>query len=186
MSSVKSCPRTAVFISGGGSTLQALLEMNEFFKTALVISNRKRALGAVKAKRFGVPTFFMDKQMDFEQLHALLLQNKIDQIFLAGFMKILPEVFIQKWQRRIFNIHPSLLPHYKGLEAFERAYADKAECGVTIHHVVAEMDAGEKILQQKISPEAKNYSYSDAALLLRRTEQNLLRTFALRKAQNYV
>ncbi len=177
--------KTAVFISGGGSTLQALLEMQEFINVALVITNRKKALGALKAKRFGVPVLCMDKQMSFDQLHEVLVEKKIKQIFLAGFMKIVPEIFIENWQGRIFNIHPSLLPAYKGLEAFERSFADGAECGVTIHHVVAEMDAGEKIWQQKISPYSLKYSSTDAALLLRKTEQNLLREFSLRAGLGY-
>jgi len=179
--SAKKSPRIAVFISGSGSTLQALLEMSEFAKCCLVVSNRKNALGLLKAKRFGVHVLYMHKDLSFEQLHTRLLERNINQIFLAGFMKMLPASFLEKWQGRIFNIHPSLLPNYKGLQAFERAVADKAECGVTIHHVIAEVDAGKKVLQQKSSITSEDLNFSDSYLLLRKTEQHLLREFVLQK-----
>ncbi|MGZ3692212.1 MAG: formyltransferase family protein, partial [Pseudobdellovibrio sp.] len=107
----------AVFISGGGSTLQALLEMQHQFNVALVISNKKSAEGLKKAKRFGKPVFVMNKDTSFDSIEELLTQYNISGIFLAGFMKILPEEFVNRWKNKILNIHPSLLPHYKGLHS---------------------------------------------------------------------
>ncbi len=161
----------AVFISGGGSTLQALLEMQHQFNVALVISNKKSAQGLKKAKRFGKPIFIMNKETSFTEINSLLEQHNISGIFLAGFMKILPETFVNQWKERIFNIHPSLLPHYKGLNSAEKSWNDNFNMGVSIHHVTAEMDEGELLL-----------NLAEAEILLRRTEQHLLREMTYRNA----
>ena len=98
--------RVAVFISGGGSTLQSLLEMQHQLNVSLVITNRKKAFGALKAKRFGKQIFYQTSQTSFAEIQNLLLLNKIDKIILAGYMKILPADFVLKWAERIVNIHP--------------------------------------------------------------------------------
>lgn len=75
--------------------------------------------------------------------------QKIDKIFLLGFMRLLPASFLQKWQGRIFNLHPSLLPLYPGKNAIEKSYEAGDAMGVSIHHVITEMDAGRVVLQKK-------------------------------------
>ena len=113
--------RTAVFISGSGSTLQSLLEIKHQINLTLVVTNRKNALGILRSKRFGVPVLYFDKKMSFAELSNQLKSFSIQKIFLAGFMKIIPPEFIQAWQGQILNIHPSLLPAYKVLDAAQRS-----------------------------------------------------------------
>lgn len=173
--------KTAVFISGGGSTLQALLEMQHQLEISLVISNNKNALGLLKAKRFGKNTLFFDfKNNSFDELNDLLVQQGIQKIILAGFMKIIPKNFVDNWQDRIFNIHPSLLPEYPGLRSAERSWEDKNIMGVSIHKVIPEMDQGKIILQNKALVNSDRFSFSESMFFLRRTEQHLLREFSLR------
>lgn len=172
--------QVAVFISGGGSTLQALLEMHHQIDVALIITNKKNALGAAKAKRFGKKIVYFNKEMGFDKLNEILKQNKIDFIVLAGFMKIIPESFLQHWTGRIINIHPSLLPMYPGLNSAERSWEDNVNMGVSIHHVIPEMDAGKILIQQTSLKNPKILALNEAQMFLRRTEQFLLREITLR------
>lgn len=177
MSFVSSFQKTAVFISGGGSCLQALLELSEFHDIRLVVTNKKYIAGALKAQRFGVPVLYIDKNKSFEQVQQILILKQIQKIVLAGFMKMIPESFLSLWKDRIFNIHPSLLPEFKGLHAFEQAFDSDADVGVTIHHVISEMDSGEIVLQMQSSSGKSKLEKNEAALRLRRTEQHLLREY---------
>lgn len=155
--------------------MQALLEMHHQFDIKLVVSNRKAAPGVLKAKRFGKPVFIFSKQHTFEDLTSELEKYSITHIMLAGFMKILPECFVERWRGRIINIHPSLLPEYKGLQAAERSWNDDFPMGVTLHYATKEMDEGEKILQKNVLTHPKAFSFGESVLFLRRTEQHLLR-----------
>ncbi len=172
--------QVAVFISGGGSTLQALLEVQHDVNIVLIITNKKNALGNLKAKRFGKKIIFLDKQITYASLHEILLSHRIDSIILAGFMKLLPAEFVEKWQSRIINIHPSLLPLYPGLDSAEKSWSDNSDMGVTLHKVIAEMDAGEILLQLKSLVLPRQLSLDEANLFLRRTEQFLLRKMTAR------
>lgn len=172
--------RVAVFISGGGSTLQALLEIHHQIDISLIITNKKTAYGNLKAKRFGKKVLFFDKQMDYMSLDKNLRDHKIERIILAGFMKLLPPEFVDLWDDKIINIHPSLLPHYPGLNSSERSWSDNSQMGATLHKVVAEMDAGKIIRQQKSLSQPKSLSFAESNLFLRRTEQYLLRELAFR------
>lgn len=173
--------RTALFISGGGSTLQALLELQHLIDITLVVSNKKTARGLKKAQRFGRPVISFESKIDFAQIDKILKQHKIEKIFLVGFMKILPEDFVVRWAGRILNIHPSLLPVYPGLSAAEKSWKDRVQMGATVHLVTAQIDAGEIIDQQVSLPEVnESTSWEEAHLFLRRTEQSLLREVALR------
>lgn len=171
----------AVFLSGSGSTLQALLEMQHQFNIKLVVSNKK-STGLKRANRFGIPCLLLTKEMNFDSLNDVLNKHKISQIFLAGFMKILPETFVKQWENKIFNIHPSLLPAYKGLHASEKSWEDNFDMGATIHMVTKEMDEGEVILQKTSLKQPKLKSRYDAEILLRKTEQQLLRECAYRNS----
>ncbi|MBY0553490.1 phosphoribosylglycinamide formyltransferase [bacterium] len=170
----------AVFISGGGSTLQALLEMHHQIDVALIVTNKKNALGAVKAKRFGKKVIYFNKEMGFDKLNEILKQNKINFIVLAGFMKIIPEFFLQHWINRIINIHPSMLPLYPGLNSAERSWEDNVNMGVSIHHVIPELDAGKILIQQESLQTPKDSTLKEAQMFLRRTEQFLLREIVFR------
>ncbi len=148
----------AVFISGSGSNLQALIDActsPDFpARITLVISNKKAAYGIERAKQAGIDTATIShKEADFEdKILETLNINQVDMICLAGFMRILSADFITSWGKPILNIHPSLLPKYKGLNTHQRALdAGDSEAGCSVHHVVAEMDSGEIIVQKRVS-----------------------------------
>jgi len=151
----------AILISGRGSNMQALLEAcaDPAFpaRVAVVVSNRPDAAGLEKAGAMGVATAVIDHKLypgkpAFEKaLHEALAPYNPGLICLAGFMRLLSSDFIAGWQDRIINIHPSLLPAYKGLDTHARVLADNGrETGCTVHLVIPEMDAGPVILQKKI------------------------------------
>lgn len=182
--------RVAVLISGTGSTLQSLLEMNYQFDIRLVISNKENCLGLLKAKRFGVPTIVFKSPFDYNELNDLLVKNKINLIFLAGYMKLIPAFFVRQWENKIINIHPSLLPLYPGLQALQKSWHDRENMGVTIHLVNEKMDEGPMLLQQqsvskeelKKNPEKMDFKSAD--IFSRRTEQHLLRDLIFKSKWN--
>ncbi|MEQ1878915.1 MAG: formyltransferase family protein, partial [Bdellovibrionia bacterium] len=98
----------------------------------------------------GVPVLTVSSPIDWDELNRSLEENNIDRIFLAGFMKIVPAKFVSKWEKKILNVHPSLLPAYPGLKSIEKAFKDGAPVGVTVHEVTAEMDAGPLVRQKRI------------------------------------
>lgn len=153
-----------VLISGSGSNLQALIDQSLSgdldIEIKAVISNKADAYGLTRAKNAGIPTHHLNHK-DFESREAFddALQTCIDQhdpklVVLAGFMRILSEGFTRYYQGRMLNIHPSLLPKYKGLNTHQRAIdAGEAEHGVSVHFVSAELDAGAVIIQAKTTIE---------------------------------
>jgi len=169
--------RAAVFVSGRGSNLQALLNQPEDFRISLVISNRKKAPAILKARRAGIPVFIFDSQMAWKQLSEKLKQQRITLIFLLGFMKILPEEFCKEWQGRLLNVHPSLLPLHPGLEAFEKSHALGNPRGVSVHEVIFKMDAGPVLFQQKIPlrPGSQKEKLETERIALSFTEHRLVR-----------
>lgn len=138
----------AVFISGRGSNLQSLLDQNFSSHLRIVFSDKADAEGLKKARRFGVPTKILSKPLDWSQIHQELLQRRINKIFLLGFMRIIPEAFLNSWKGNIYNIHPSLLPLYPGKDSFQRSFQESSDVGVTLHKVNAVVDGGEKIFQK--------------------------------------
>lgn len=182
LSGLKKPLRCAVFISGSGSTLQSLLEMQHQFEVSLVVSNQAGALGLLKAKRFGKPSLTVKNPIDYHNLHQQLVDAKIERIFLAGFMKLIPAGFIEKWAGRIMNIHPSLLPLYPGLDSALKSWQDQSDMGVSVHQVTEKMDAGQIFLQQcsQKAPFDHQLGLEKNEIFLRRTEQHLLRELALR------
>ena len=153
--------RTAIFISGRGSNMDALIDAarNPDFpaEIALVASNRPDAAGLANAKSRGIATAAVDHKIyagrdAFEaSLQQILDIHGIDLICLAGFMRLLTPTFTQRWTGRMINIHPALLPSYKGLHTHERALADGVKIhGCTVHYVVPEMDSGPIIAQAAV------------------------------------
>ena len=153
--------RTAVLISGRGSNMGALIEaarVPDFpAEIALVLSNDPVASGLETAKRAGVATAAVDHRIhatreDFERSMDRLLEiHRIDLICLAGFMRLLTPWFVARWHGRLINIHPALLPAYKGLRTHERALADGVKIhGCTVHYVVPAMDDGPIIAQAAV------------------------------------
>jgi phosphoribosylglycinamide formyltransferase 1 len=146
-----------VFISGRGSNLKELIKYskknNTNWKIKLVISNKKEAKGLAFAKNNKIINYAIEKKkLQFEKKAlSYLKKNKINLLCLSGFMRILSKDFIQKCKFKIINIHPSLLPKYKGLNTHERAIkAGDKYAGSTVHYVTAKLDSGKKILQTRI------------------------------------
>ncbi|MGL4440096.1 MAG: phosphoribosylglycinamide formyltransferase [Bosea sp. (in: a-proteobacteria)] len=154
--------RTAVLISGSGSNMLALAKAAQDpaypAEISLVLSNQPDAAGLGKAATMGIATavvdhraFGPDRHLFDDAVHAMLVRHGIEFVALAGFMRILTPGFVQKWQGRMINIHPSLLPRFKGLDTHARAIeAGDAEHGCTAHWVVPDLDAGEIIAQVSV------------------------------------
>ena len=150
--------RTAVLISGGGSNLQALLDdtarPDASARIELVISNRAGVLGLERAERAGVPTrvvahgSYADRAAFDAAIDAALAEAGVELVCLAGFMRLLTPGFVERWRDRLLNIHPSLLPSFRGLHPQAQALAAGVQvAGCTVHMVRAETDAGPIILQ---------------------------------------
>ena len=149
--------KIAVFLSGRGSNLENLYKFSKTkpskFTIHLVISNKRNAKGILFSKSKKIKSYSIDKKMNvFEQKSlSLISRENIDVICLAGFMRILSKTFVQKCKIPIVNIHPSLLPKYKGLNTHARAIENKdVYAGCTVHHVTSKLDAGTIILQKKV------------------------------------
>ena len=149
---------TAVFISGRGSNLKSLIKYsnkkNSLIKIVLVVSNNPNARGLQHASKSKIKNFgikFKSKSNFESQSLKLLKKYDVDVLCLAGFMKILSGNFIKKFSKPILNIHPSLLPKYKGLNTHERAIKNKDRfAGASIHKVTEKLDSGKVILQKKV------------------------------------
>jgi phosphoribosylglycinamide formyltransferase-1 len=154
--------RVAVLISGRGSNMSALIEAAKAkdypAEIVLVVSNRPDAAGLARAREAAIATavidhrLFRDDRAAFERaLDGELREYRIDIVCLAGFMRLLTPWFITRWSGRILNIHPALLPEFKGLDTHRRALAAGVKRhGATVHFVVEETDAGPVISQQSV------------------------------------
>ena len=148
----------AVFISGTGTNFKNLIQYSlkkkSKFKINLVVSNNSNATGLKYAKKFKIKKKIINyKNLINSEIRILndLYKENINIICLAGFMKILTANFIKKFRGKIINIHPSLLPKYKGLNTHQRALDNKEKySGCTIHFVNSKLDAGKIILQKKV------------------------------------
>ena len=167
--------KTVVFISGTGSNLKNLIKFSKIKKTPisidLVISSAPLAKGLKYADQFKIKKkIFNFKNFKETEKNILILLNKekIRFICLAGFMKILSKEFIKKFDKKIINIHPSLLPKYKGLNTHERAIKNKDKfAGCSVHYVTAKLDSGKVIMQKKIKITTKDTSISLAKKVLK-------------------
>ena len=154
-------PVIVVLISGSGSNLQALIDAVEKEEITgsikAVISNKADVLGLDRAKKAGIDTHVVDhkkyesRDVFDGELIRQIEQYKPDLIVLAGFMRILTDSFVRRYEGRMLNIHPSLLPKYPGLNTHQRALdAGDKEHGVTVHFVTAELDSGPNIIQATV------------------------------------
>lgn len=151
--------RVAILISGRGSNMRALVEQAKNYDVVLVASNKPQAPGLEWAKSRGLPTWCVDsKGMDREAydrtVSAVLEDHGVGTVALAGFMRILSPWFVEHWNGRIINIHPSLLPKYRGLDTHARAIqaGDKVG-GCSVHVVTEELDAGDVLGQAEVPVE---------------------------------
>jgi phosphoribosylglycinamide formyltransferase-1 len=170
--------RVAVLISGRGSNMTALIEAATApdFPAAivLVVSNLPDAEGLDRAKQDGIATtvvdhrtFGADREAFERALDAQLQAQRIDLVCLAGFMRLLTPWFVTRWSGRLLNIHPALLPEFKGLHTHRRALeAGAARHGATVHFVVPEMDSGPIVLQEAVPIVAGDTEHSLAARVL--------------------
>ena len=167
--------KTAVFISGTGSNLKNLIKFSKIKNSPisidLIFSNTSKAKGLKFSNQFNIKKYvssFKNYKIAEAKILNLLKKEKIKFICLAGFMKILSKDFIKKFRGKIVNIHPSLLPKYKGLDTHFKAIQNKDKvAGCTVHCVTAKLDSGKIILQKKVKISKKDTSTSLAKKVLR-------------------
>ena len=170
---------TAVFISGRGSNLKSLINFSKKRKSPihikLIVSNTKKAIGLKYANINKIPKKIINFKKKFQaeaRILNILNNKKINFICLAGFMKILSKNFIKKFKGKIVNIHPSLLPKYKGLNTYKRALKNKEKfTGCTVHYVSAKLDSGKIILQKKVKIIKKDTANSLKKKILEKEHQ---------------
>lgn len=148
-------PKVIIFISGNGSNLQNIINNidSDFLKMDIVavVSNNSEAKGLEKAEAAGIKTIIIDTSNKYiDQLLTLTNTYNVDLILLSGFMKILPEDFTDKFYGKIINLHPSLLPKFKGLDTHKKALISKEKYhGASVHFVTSKLDDGPIIIQGK-------------------------------------
>jgi phosphoribosylglycinamide formyltransferase-1 len=148
--------RVAVLISGRGSNMRALVEQASGYEVVLVASNNPLARGLTWARHRSIPTWTWDsrgiaKPTWEAALDQSLRDHRVGTVALAGFMRILSAEFTRRWSGRIVNIHPSLLPKYRGLDTHRRAIeAEDSVSGCSVHLVTEELDAGDVIAQAEV------------------------------------
>ena len=183
--------KTAIFISGTGSNLKSLIKFSKLKKSPIsiemIVSNNPKSKGLAFGKIYKIrkKIFNFKKQTKAEKeiLHKLR-KKKIDLICLAGFMKILSKNFIRNFKGKILNIHPSLLPKYRGLNTHERAIKNKDKySGCTVHFVTSKLDSGKIINQKKVKIGKKDTSKTLAKKILAQEHklypQAILKIFSL-------
>ena len=182
--------KTAVFISGKGSNLKNLIKFsykkNSPISIKLVISNKRNANGLKYANQKKIEKKiinFIEPKKSEQKILSLLAKRKIKFICLAGFMKILSSNFLKKFDGKVINIHPSLLPKYKGLNTHRRVLKNNEKfSGCTVHYVTAKLDSGNIILQKKVK-----ISKADNEKTLKRSilrQEHKLYTSAIEKIFN--
>ena len=150
--------KTAVFISGTGSNLRSLIKFSKLERSPisikLIISDNPKAKGLSYGKIFKIKKKilnFKNKNLAEKTILSELKKNKINFICLAGFMRIISKNFIKNFKGKILNIHPSLLPKYKGIDTHKRAIENNEKfSGCTVHYVTSKLDSGKIILQKKV------------------------------------
>ncbi|MCO8066903.1 phosphoribosylglycinamide formyltransferase [Acinetobacter schindleri] len=146
--------KIAVLVSGSGSNLQALIDANLSGQIVGVISNKPEAYALARAQKAGIQTAVIEhkqypnREAFDDVMHQQLLDWDVDLVVLAGFMRILSEKFVKAWEGKMVNIHPSLLPNYKGMHTHQRVLnTGDTLHGCTVHYVTAELDAGQALAQ---------------------------------------
>ena len=156
----------AVLISGNGSNLQAIIDKfqkDESVNVSCVVSNKKDAYGLVRAEKANIDHYFIDNnnfssREEFEQAVINILDKyEPDLVVLAGFMRILSELFVNKYKNKLINIHPSLLPKYKGLDTHRKVLENQDDYhGVTVHFVDNTLDGGPILVQTRTPVETQD------------------------------
>ena len=179
--------KVAVFISGKGSNLKNIIKFSKSkkspIKVDLIISNKLDAAGLNFGRKYNIKRKifrFKNQKIDERKILKYLKKNNISFICLAGFMKILSKNFIKKFKGKIINIHPSLLPQYKGLNTHARVLKNKEKfSGCTVHHVTSKLDAGKIIIQKKVKINKNETPRSLAKKILK--QEHILYPKAIKK-----
>jgi len=179
--------KTAVFISGTGSNLKSLIKFSMSNKSPisidLIISNNLKAKGLLFGNLFKIKKKvfnFKNKNLTENKILFELKKNNIECICLAGFMKVLSKNFIKKFRGKILNIHPSLLPKYKGLNTHQRVLdSNEKYSGCTVHFVNSKLDSGKIILQKKVKISKKETAKTLSKKIL--TQEHKLYPMAIMK-----
>jgi len=182
--------KTAVFISGTGSNLENLIKFskkkNSPISVDLIISNTRYAKGLKYSVKYNIKKKIIDfknKKLADKEIYKFLLLKNIKLICLAGFMKILSKNFIKKFKGKIINIHPSLLPKYKGLNTHKKAIKNNDKfAGCSVHFVTAKLDSGKIIMQKKVKIKKRDTIVSLAKKVLKK--EHLLYPIAIKKICN--
>ena len=182
--------KTAVFISGKGSNLENLIKFskkkNSPISINLIISNTSYAKGLKYSKKYNIQKkiiSFKNKKLSEKYIFKILLKKNINLICLAGFMKILSKNFIKKFKGKIINIHPSLLPKYKGLNTHKKAIENNDKyAGCSVHFVTAKIDSGKIIMQKKVKIKKNDTVDSLSKKVLKK--EHLLYPAAIKKIYN--
>ena len=182
--------KTAVFISGKGSNLENLIKFSRKkispISINLIISNTSYAKGLKYSKKYNIQKkviFFKNKKLAEKKIFKILFKKNINLICLAGFMKILSKNFIKKFKGKIINIHPSLLPKYKGLNTHKKAIENYDKyAGCSIHFVTAKIDSGKIIMQKKVKIKKNDTVDSLSKKVLKK--EHLLYSAAIKKIYN--
>ena len=183
--------KAAVFISGSGSNLKSLIKFSKTKKSpisiSLIVTDNSKAKGLnfaniykIKKKIFN----FKDIKLAEKKILLELKKNKIHIVCLAGFMKILSKSFIKNFKGKILNIHPSLLPEYKGLNTHQRVLDKKEKySGCTVHYVTSKLDSGKIIIQRKVKINKKDTPKTLAKKILKQEHKlypnAILKVFSL-------
>ena len=182
--------RTAIFISGKGSNLENLIKFskkkNSPISVNLIISNTSYAKGLKYSRKYNIQKKiinFKNKKLAEKKVFKFLLKKNIKLICLAGFMKILSKNFIKKFKGKIINIHPSLLPKYKGLNTHKKAIENNdIFTGCSVHFVTAKNDSGKIIMQKKVRIKKNDTIDSLSKKVLKK--EHLLYPAAIKKIYN--
>ena len=182
--------KTAVFISGKGSNLENLIKFskkkNSPISINLIISNTSYAKGLKYSKKYNIQKkviVYTNKKIAEKKIFKFLLKKNVKLICLAGFMKILSKNFIKKFKGKIINIHPSLLPKYKGLNTHKKAIENNDKfAGCSVHFVTAKLDSGKIIMQKKVKIRKNDTVDSLSKKVLKK--EHLLYPAAIKKIYN--
>ena len=182
--------KTAVFISGKGSNLENLIKFSKK-KTSpisinLIVSNTSYAKGLKYSKKYNIQKkviVYTNKKIAEKKIFKFLLKKNVKLICLAGFMKILSKNFIKKFKGKIINIHPSLLPKYRGLNTHKKAIENNDKfAGCSVHFVTAKLDSGKIIMQKKVKIKKNDTVISLAKKVLKK--EHLIYPAAIKKIYN--
>ena len=182
--------KTAIFISGTGSNLKNLIKFSKKKKSPisidLIISNTHNAKGLKYSRKYNIQKkviSFKNNKLAEKKIFNVLLVKNIKFICLAGFMKILSKNFIKKFKGKIVNIHPSLLPKYKGLNTHKKAIENNDKfAGCSVHFVTAKLDSGKIIMQKKVKIKKRDTIASLTKKVLKK--EHLLYPAAIKKIFN--